>query len=308
MLSKRRTIRAVVTAEQAGLRLDQFLAQIDQDLSRGQAKKLIDLGSVHLNQRRLMQCSRELRTNDAITVHIDGLPFEPFVLKDQDIIFRDQYLLLVNKPAGVDTQPTPSRYKGTLYAAVADYLKNPLRRDLKPSIGMVQRLDRDTSGLIIFSIHRQAHKGLTQAFAGRGVRKLYRAFVSGRIEPAAGEFKSMLARNRASNLMRSVARGGQEALTRYRTIAANELMSAVEVEIPTGRMHQIRVHFAEAGHPLLGDTRYGGPAAVGNVDIPRQMLHACSLQLLHPVSKVKLDFSLDLPYDMNAVFRKLSGD
>lgn len=305
---KRETHRLSVPVELAGLRLDQLLAELSENISRTVARKLVDLGSVHVNGRRVRKCSLVMNTRDAIEVHIDGLPLTPYLLADEDIVFQDKYLLVINKPAGIDSQPTPSRYKGTIYAAISEYLRNPLRRDLRPAIGMVQRLDRDTSGLMVFSIHQAAHKELSRLFTERQVVKKYRAVVSGEINEEVGEFRSLLARRRATNTMKSVAKGGQEAITRFRLLAAGEQASYVEVEIPTGRSHQIRAHFSEAGHPLLGDVRYGGPVQVSELSPARQMLHASALSLNHPVNGDKLDFHLDLPYDMKNVVQSLFPD
>jgi 23S rRNA pseudouridine1911/1915/1917 synthase len=256
---------------------------------------------VHLNGRRVRKCSLIVNSGDRIEVHIDGLPLTPYSLAADDIVYEDKFILVVQKPAGVDSQPTPSRYKGTLYSALSEYLKNPLRKDLRPTIGMVQRLDRDTSGLIIFSIHQAAHKELTRAFQERDVTKKYQAFVAGRLLEEKGEFRSLLAKRRATNIMKSVARGGQEAITRFQLLAANDELSYVEIEIPTGRSHQIRAHFSEAGHPLLGDVRYGGPKTIGEMTFERQMLHARQLLLKHPKSGERLDFQSELPYDMQRV-------
>jgi 23S rRNA pseudouridine1911/1915/1917 synthase len=166
---------------------------------------------------------------------------------------------------------------------------------------MVQRLDRDTSGLMVFSIHKRAHGALTQAFAGRAVRKVYLALVAGRMPLDKGEFRSLLARNRASNLVRSVERGGKEAITRYRVLEEFTDASLVEIEILTGRSHQIRVHFSEAGHPLLGDIRYGGQSTCISVDIHRQMLHSYRLTLSHPVRGNPLDLEAPLPHDFESL-------
>ncbi len=284
-----------------GHRLDQYLALASDLLSRGSAKKLIDIGAVHLNGRRVRKCSLVVNNGDRIEIHIDGLPLTPYSLVVDDIVYEDKYILVVQKPAGVDSQPTPSRYKGTLYAALSEYLKNPLRKDLRPTIGMVQRLDRDTSGLIIFSIHQAAHKELTRAFQERDVTKKYQAFVAGRLLEEKGEFRSLLAKRRATNTMKSVARGGQDAITRFHLLAATDEVSYVEIEIPTGRSHQIRAHFSEAGHPLLGDVRYGGPNRIGDITFERQMLHARQLSLKHPNSGEPLDFLSELPYDLQRV-------
>ena len=305
VLQKRQTLRYTVGDDDAGSRLDQFLAGRPDPVSRGVVKKLIDIGAVHVNGRRVRKCSLALSVNDRVEVNIDGLPLSPFELTDAVIVYQDRHLIVLNKPAGVDSQPTPSRYKGTLYAALSDYLQNPQRRDLRPTIGMVQRLDRDTTGLVVFSIHQVAHRQLTHSFQQRQVHKTYLALVGGRMEQERGEFRSLLARRRATNLVKSVEHGGQEAITRYRTLASTEELSYVEVEIPTGRSHQIRAHFAEAGHPLLGDTRYGGAQLIDGPVVTRQMLHAARLQFKHPVSGEMLDFVADLPYDMKTVITRI---
>jgi 23S rRNA pseudouridine1911/1915/1917 synthase len=150
---------------------------------------------------------------------------------------------------------------------------------------MVQRLDRDTSGVILFSISPRAHKPLTTAITARSLRKTYLALVAGVVPPGEHEIKSLLARSHRDNCVRSISKGGKEAITRYRLLAASSTCSLVEVMPVTGRMHQIRVHLAEAGFPLLGDKRYGGPQQLGDITISRHMLHALSLDFLHPLNQ-----------------------
>ncbi len=299
-LSRRKTIRLTVASGNSAMRLDQFLSQAAEGVSRGVARKLIDLGGVHVNGRRVRKCGLIVKADDMIEAYCDGLPLDLFELTGSHIVYRDRHLLVVDKPAGVDSQPTPSRYKGTLYAALNDYLQDPHRKDMKPTIGMVQRLDRDTSGLMTFSIHPAAHRELSRMFREREVVKRYTALAAGRLETSQGEFRSQLARKRSTNTMKSVARGGREAVTRYRLLATEERVSLVEVEIPTGRSHQIRAHFSEAGHPLLGDDRYRGPGNIAGLDFKRQMLHAGRLSFNHPISGEELDFTSGLPSDMQS--------
>jgi len=295
--------RFAVAAEHAGERLDRFLADGCGGVTRGLIKGLIDLGGVHVDGRRVRRCSLPVAAGQRVELYVDGLPLEPFRLDVARVLYRDPYLLALDKPAGVATQPTPARYQGTLYAAVQQFLGH----DGKASLGMVQRLDRDTSGVIIFSIHTKAHKGLTEAFQEHRVGKRYLALVAGVPQDDRGEFRSQLARRRASNRMVSVARGGKPAITRYRVVGRGAAAALVEVEIPTGRSHQIRIHFAEAGHPLLGDTVYGGPAVCAGVAISRQMLHASELLLDHPVSGAPLSLRAPLPADFQVVLQSL-GD
>lgn len=293
----RKTYRLTPLPEETGLRLDQFIPARTDELSRTLVRRIVELGGVHVGGRRVRRCSHPVKGGELIEVYLDGLPLELFEIDEAAVLYRDLYLLAIVKPAGVETQPTPARYKGTLYAALLNYLHDPYRPLQEPSLGMVQRLDRDTSGVMVFSIHPRAHPGLTQIFSGREVRKLYLSLVAGRLSAPRGEFRSMLARSRATNKVKSVNHGGKEAITRYRVLEEFSDSTLVEVEILTGRSHQIRAHFAESGHPLLGDERYGGPRGEGD-RFRRQMLHAWRLSFPHPVSGAPLELEAPIPTDM----------
>jgi len=293
--------RFKISPDTTGMRLDQALSAELPWLSRGEAKRLIDLGGVHLDGRRMRRCSQEVLPGQNAELHIDGLPLEVFELKVQHLLYRDKYLMVINKPAGVATQPTPARFQGTLYAAVQKFLG--IRNET--GLGMVQRLDRDTSGVLIFSIHPKAHKQLTAAFCEHRVDKRYLALVAGTPPQTSGEFRSLLARRHATNRTVSVARGGKPAITRYRVLEQFVGAAMVEVELLTGRSHQIRAHFSEAGCPLLGDTAYGGPAMWHELSVPRQMLHSSELSLKHPVSALECCWQADLPEDFSTILDRL---
>lgn len=299
--------RFTVNDEFAGLRLDQYLAEASADFSRSMARRLIDIGGVHLSSRRMRRCSQTVNADDKIEVYVDSLPLDPPPLDRDRVIYRDQDLLVLDKPAGMPTQPTPARYKGTVYAELQKLLGDTQRRAPRPSIGMVQRLDQDTSGVMVFSIHPRAHKKMTEHFRGREIDKKYWAMVYGIPDEEEGAFISQLARRRSSNLMVSVEKGGKQAETRYRLLKSMHDVSLVEVDLVTGRSHQVRAHFAEAGLPLLGDAAYGGPQLVGDVAVPRQMLHARSLAFSHPVTSENLLFNAPLPEDFANVLRSLEA-
>lgn len=303
----RKLYRLIPSAEEDGMRLDQFLALRIEDYSRASLRKILEIGGVRCDNRRMRRCSHPVSEGQLFEVHIDGQPLTPFSLSEEHILFRDRDILAVDKPGGVDSQPTPARYKGTLYEALLRYLHDPFRPRQRPELAMVQRLDRDTSGVMIFSIAKRAHKNLSRIFSGRRAEKIYLALVAGVPREAEGEMRSLLARNRATNLMRSVERGGREAITRYKVIESFDGASLVEVRILTGRSHQIRVHFSEAGHPLLGDRRYGGPGEWEGEKLERQMLHAWRLLLPHPVTGKPLEVVASLPADMECVLRRLRG-
>ncbi len=304
-LPKPGVYRFVVKEDDNGLRLDHFLAVSNDNFSRSLAKKIIDLGGVHLSGRRIRRCSQTVSSGEKVEVFIDKQPLTPKKLTEDSILYRDQDLIVINKPAGMATQPAPSRYQGTLYSELQVLLQDPHRRSQRPTIGMVQRLDLDTSGVMVFSIHKRAHKAMTEAFRGRDINKSYWALVAGRLETAQGSFSSQLAKRRSTNLMVSVERGGKQAETRYRLVKSAECASLVEVELITGRSHQIRAHFSEAGYPLLGDTAYGGPKNVNHLTIPRQMLHSRLLSFNHPVTGKGLMFEAPLPDDFTNILRGL---
>lgn len=286
--------RVTTQVDDAGERLDVVIPRRCPSLSRSLVRKVIDLGGVHLDGRRIRRCGQLVTAGQSVELYLDGQPLEPWCLGREQILAEDRYLLVINKPAGIETQPTPARYKGTLYQALIAYLQQKSKKQ-KPELGMVQRLDRGTSGVMVFSIHQRAHRGLTAALSERRARKRYLALVQGVPSEQRGEIHSLLARNRASNLVRSVARGGKEAITRYQVLRAFEGFCLVEIELLTGRSHQIRAHFSEAGHPLLGDVRYGGPASLAGGELLHPLLHSWQLELPHPVGGEWRHFSVSPP-------------
>jgi 23S rRNA pseudouridine1911/1915/1917 synthase len=302
---KKEVKRLTVPHSLSGQELHLVLPFLDQALSTDLVQNLFDFGSIHLNGRRCGDRTRIVEQEDKIEIFLDGLPFEHFALDENHIVYRDDDILVINKPAGIDSVPTPSRFQGTVYSALLRYLEDPFRRGLKPSIGMMQRLDRDTSGLMVFSIHPRAHKHLSAQFSSRAVKKIYRAIVAGKLPADAGEFRSLLARSRATNLMRSVEKWGQEAITRFQPVNIADDASLVEIDLVTGRSHQIRAHFSESGHPLLGDLRYGGSSLIHGCPVTRQMLHANRLSFIHPVKKTVVSFELPMPKDMQKLAQLL---
>jgi 23S rRNA pseudouridine1911/1915/1917 synthase len=294
-----------VDAKNSGMRLDMYLAEAVAGLSRTKAKKIIDLGGVHINGRRVRSCSLSLSAGDSVDVYIDHLPLDPYRITEDAIVFQDNALIVLNKPPQVDTQPTHARYKGTIYEALQWHLRDPFRLHKKADIGMVQRLDRGTSGLIVFSIHPRAHKAMTRIFLEHVAQKGYLALVHGAPEEPQGEIRSFLARSRKENRVKSVEKGGKEAITRYEVVEQLGDYSLLRVDILSGRSHQIRAHMAEQGCPLVGDVRYGGQKSVGALQVVRPLLHAASLGFPHPLTEQPLDFTLPLPGDMDKVLHQL---
>ncbi len=294
--------RYLTTNEDEGQRLDQFLAKQSSGLSRTRIRSIIDIGGVHVDGRRVRKSGLILAAGRRIELHRDRGCLEPFRLEASHVLFQDQHIIVLDKPPGIDTQPTPARYKGTLYEALQIWLQRDRRFGRRLEIGMVQRLDRETSGVIIFSIHPQAHKSLTAQMQSRAAKKTYLALVEGKPELESGSYRSNLLRDRRTGIMKSVQSGGKEAVTNYRVLRTRSVpleISLVEVELVTGRTHQIRAHLSEAGHPLLGDIRYGGRRRVGDRNYPRQCLHSWRLELKHPATEKFLSFSAEMPSDMD---------
>ncbi|OEU74817.1 MAG: hypothetical protein BA874_02725 [Desulfuromonadales bacterium C00003068] len=292
---KNKVIRLTVSSQVQSI--EHAISDQCYELSLSLTRKIIDVGGVHLNGRRVRKCSLSVADGDKVEIFIDGFDLNPYRLSDNDIIYQDDYIIAINKPTQIDSQPTPARYKGTLYEALLLRLQDPFRLHLKPTLGMVQRLDRDTTGVMIFSIHQRAHKALTELFAQRLAKKKYLALVCGQLADDEGEFTSTLAKNRATNKMKTVEKGGKLAITRYSTLHQFEKFTLVKVDIPTGRTHQIRVHFSEAGHPLVGDDRYGYDVSMLDVAVARTMLHSWALECDHPVTKKKMNFKASPPHD-----------
>lgn len=288
-------------AENEGQRLDQFLAEHNPGLSRTQIRRIIDIGGVHVDGRRVRKAGLGLTSGHRIEIYRDRGPLKPFRLQSHHVLFQDRHIIVLDKPAGIETQPTPARYRGTLYEALQVWLKRDRGFGRRLEIGMAQRLDRDTSGVIIFSIHPRSHKSISAQMQSRTAKKNYLALVEGEPEPAAGSYRSRIVRDRRSGIMKSVVSGGKSALTHYRVMQTRsqpELISLVELELVTGRTHQIRAHLAEAGHPLLGDVRYGGRSSFGELTFARHCLHSRRLEIEHPQSGERMSFSAELPSDM----------
>ena len=297
--------RLIVRAENIGQRLDLYLAAVINDMSRTKAKKIIDLGGVHINGRRVRSSSSPVKLSDSIEVYVDQLPLDPYRIDSNDIVFQDSYIIVINKPPQVDTQPTHARFKGTMYEALQWHLRDPFKLHLKADIGMVQRLDRGTSGLMVFFFFFRAHKEMTRIFLDHEVSKRYIALVHNVPATDRGEIKSLLARSRKENRVKSVAKGGKEAITNYEVSERFIDYSLLNVEILTGRSHQIRAHMAEQNCPLAGDVRYGGSKLAGGIEIARPLLHAETLVFKHPVLHDLLSFKVPIATDMQNIINQL---
>ena len=291
-----------LTSTVRGLRLDLFLAQRLPELSRSYVKKLIDDGRVTVNGGHAKPALK-LTPDDGITVEVpDPEPID--VVAEAiplSIVYEDSDLVVVDKTAGMSVHPGPGHPRSTLVNALLGHCPDlaGIGGALRP--GIVHRLDKDTSGLIIVAKTDRAHRDLTLQFKERAVEKTYVALARGRVSPAKGRIDSPLARDPRNRKRIAVVPGGRDSVTDYVVVERLGEHSLIEVRPKTGRTHQIRAHFHSIGHPLLGDALYGGRWPLLN----RQFLHAARLRFRHPRTSDVVDLSAPLPPDLAAVVETL---
>jgi 23S rRNA pseudouridine1911/1915/1917 synthase len=277
-----------------GERLDRFVAARG-GISRGAARRAIDEGGVFLDGRRCKVAGKPVRAGYTVTVNLEEggrAPEAAAALGPERLLFADEHLVAVDKPAGVPAQATLTSDRGTLPELAAALVGAPLT--------LVHRLDRETSGVTVLGRSAEATFALAQAFREGAAEKTYLALCSRPPSPPQGRLEAALGRDPRRAGLRRVAAGGDAAATRYRTLVVGHA-ALVEARPETGRTHQIRVHLAHLGAPLLGDSKYGGPRMVGALGVPRVMLHAVGLVLAHPVTGVMLRFEAPLPSDFSAL-------
>ena len=310
-------IEARVADDAAGWRLDRALASAVPTLSRERLKALISSGEVAGPGGTPVR-DPAARAVPGATYRVAVPEPKPAHNEAQaialDIVFEDEHLLVVDKPAGMVVHPAAGNLDGTLVNALLHHCAGRLSGIggvARP--GIVHRIDKDTSGLLIVAKTDVAHEGLAAQFARHSLHRLYLAIVAGIPAPAAGTVDAPLARSPANRKkMAIVAQGrGKRAVTHYRIVRPLREAALTECRLETGRTHQVRVHMASLGHPLLGDPVYGRtrPAhrdILKNLNFQRQALHAAELGFAHPVSKENLTFKSPLPSDIQELFGALT--
>ncbi|HQE92272.1 MAG TPA: RluA family pseudouridine synthase [Anaerolineae bacterium] len=299
-----------LVAAEGGQRLDSFVAAALPDLSRTAVQRLIDAGQVCVNDRPT-RAAYKVRVGDAIAVHVP--PPAPAAIVPEvlplDILYEDADILVVNKAAGMVVHPGAGNFSGTLVNALlahsADF--QGVGGALRP--GIVHRLDKDTSGVLVVAKHDRAIHALQRQFQTGEVHKIYLALVIGHVEPAEGMIDAPIGRHRLQRQRMAVVADGKPARTRWRVRRRyrdddHRVYTLLDVRLLTGRTHQIRVHFSWLGYPIVGDTVYG--PARSPLPAPRQFLHARLLTLLHPTTGEKMVFFAPLPDDLKVVLRSLS--
>ncbi len=296
------------TADDAGVRADRFLATQLPALSRARLQALIEQGQVTLDGAPI-KASLRLRGGEAFEVALPP-PVEATPRPEAlplSVVFQDRDLLVVDKAAGMVVHPGAGHSSGTLVNALLHHVRDlgGVGGELRP--GIVHRLDKDTSGLLIIAKHEVALRALQAAFKAREVEKTYVALVQG-APPDSGTFRTLHARHPTQRLrFTGKTKRGKEAVTHFHTVKRFADAARVEVQLETGRTHQIRMHFAEAGFPLLSDALYGTRASRRPQLIGRQALHAWKLAFAHPRTGKALAFTAPLPADWRAAERSLGA-
>ena len=302
------------------IRLDKFLTNNLKNLSRSQIKKIIVSKNIQVNKKYVIASSEQIKENDLIEVNIPAEKTNDIKPKkiNLDIVYEDKDIIVINKKSGLVVHPGAGNKDETLVNGLLYLYKNNLSNlngEFRP--GIVHRIDKDTSGIIVVAKNNQAHAYLSQQFSKHTIKRKYIALIWGVIRPLSGKINTLISRSKKNRQLMAVNdHTGKKAITNYRTIktfSSKEIpkISLVECVLETGRTHQIRVHLAFKGNPLIGDKKYGKKKMKFKKINPkfyeilssfnRQALHAKSLGFIHPTKKKLVNFETKLPND----FRKM---
>jgi len=292
-----------VPAGAPAARLDVLLAAHVASLTRSQAQRLVREGRVTLNGSVARRSSLRPVPGDVIAVDLPPAtaPLRPVARRiPLSVAYEDEHLLVIDKPPGLPVHPGPGHADDTLVNALLARYPDIAAVGDPQRPGIVHRLDRDTSGLLIVARTPAACEGLMSAIKARTVRRRYAALVSGRVEPAEGVVDAPIGRHPRDRTRQAVVKDGRQARTRYRAERHLEGATLLSVWLDTGRMHQIRVHMASIGHPVIGDPTYGGRRPRRVPGLNRQFLHATDLAFDHPATGESVAVSSPLPPDLRA--------
>ena len=321
-----KTIKFLVDKKNSERRLDIFLSNEITKLTRSFLKKLIEKKKVKLNKLIITSPSTKVKTGDKIIVDIiqeENLKLTPSKIK-LDIVYEDKDLLIINKPKGMVVHPGAGNYKNTLVNALIYKYKNSLSNingSTRP--GIVHRIDKDTSGLLVVAKNNLAHSNLGKQFSEHSIKRKYQCLAWGVIRPLNGRIETLISRNKKNRQLMTVSDvSGKKAITNYKTIKIFNIkdvpkISLIECELETGRTHQIRVHLKYKGTSLLGDKQYGKK----NIKFKKinkdffnklskldgQALHAQTLEFTHPIKKERFNFESKLPLDFKKTLDLLNN-
>ncbi len=310
---------------QQPLRVDKFMCEKLPHSSRNRIQRAADSGFVHVNDRAV-KSNYKVRAGDVVTLMLDRPRHDSTIEPEEmplDIVYEDDQLMVVNKPAGLVVHPGAGNFHGTLVNAIAWHMKDvPSYDPNNPEVGLVHRIDKDTSGLLVVAKTPEAKTSLSVQFFNKTTHRSYNALVWGHFTEDEGRIEGNIARDPKDRLRMTVMAPdsgiGKPAVTHYRVIERFGYVTLIECILETGRTHQIRAHMKHIGHPLFGDERYGGCEILrGNRSTSyrafiqncfklcnRQALHARTLGFVHPKTHQQMDFTSDLPTDLEALIEK----
>ena len=316
--------KLLITEEDVGSRLDIVLTKLLPELTRSNLKKIIELNQVKINNIIINSPSKKLKINDNIEINLipkQEIKIEPYKTK-LNIVFEDKDILVINKPAGMVVHPGAGNYTETLVnALIYKYKKlSDLNGSTRP--GIVHRIDKETSGLLVVAKNNKAHAHLGKQFNDHSITRTYQALVWGVLRPLSGRIETLIGRSRKNRQLMSVTEiTGKKAVTNYSTLKVFDIkdipkISFVECQLETGRTHQIRVHMAYKGNSLLGDQQYGKKnlkfkklneeLAEKLKVLNRQALHAKNLGFIHPTTNKFISFESELPADFKKILNLLN--
>tara|TARA_B100001741_G_scaffold311106_1_gene311604 strand:- start:364 stop:1344 length:981 start_codon:yes stop_codon:yes gene_type:complete len=320
----KKKINLIVKDDYKNLRVDVFISKIESNLSRTRIKNLILDKKLKLNNKIIIDPSKKISNGDTIDLIIPEpkkASLKPYKYK-LDIVYEDQDLLVLNKPAGIVIHPGAGNFDNTIVNALINYDKNCLSNignEIRP--GIVHRIDKNTSGLVVIAKNNQAHEHLSIQFSKHSITRVYQLLIWGKVRPSKGKIETLITRSSKNRQMMMVSNTkGKKAITNYKTLEIFEnkntpTLSLLECKLETGRTHQIRVHMNYLGNSIVGDDKYRKKyKKIKNIDssleknlisLNRQFLHAKTLGFIHPKKNEEMIFNSFLPKELEIILKKL---
>ena len=317
-------IKLIVRSNEVGQRIDTYVASKKNEISRTRVKNLINKKKLKLNGLILKDPAKKISDKDKIILEIpepEKVSLKSFDYK-LDIVHEDNDLIIINKSAGISMHPGAGNYDNTIVNALINYDSKNLSNigdELRP--GIVHRIDKDTSGLVVIAKNNITHENLSKQFNEHSIDRVYQALIWGKLRPQNGKIETLITRSSKNRQLMEVGISkGKKAITNYKTLEVFEnektpTFSFVECKLETGRTHQIRVHMSYKGNNILGDKKYKKKfKKFKNIDsdleksilnLDRQFLHAKAIGFIHPISGEKLEFTSNLPQDLGMILKKL---